>query len=90
MRTMLCLACCAVAELAVEGLAAAQLVLDFAAVAVGRVLDVEVIARLVHAVGRALFPLGDSGRGLAAALALVHSSRCRGEAGQLWSCEVRS
>lgn len=71
---MLCLAGRAVAELAVERLAAAQLVLDLAAMAVGRVLGVEVVDLLVHAVGRALLPLGDAGGRLAAALVLVHSS----------------
>ena len=72
---MLCLAGCAVAELAVERLAAAQLVLDLAAVAVGCVLDVEVVELpVVHAVRRALLPLRDAGGRLAAALILVHSA----------------
>ena len=88
---MLCLAGCAMAELAVERLAAAQLVFDLAAVAVGRVLDIEVVDLLVvHAVGRALLPLGDASRRLAAALILIHSSGGCGELGELWSCEVRS
>jgi uncharacterized transporter YbjL len=87
---MLSLAGRAVAELAVERLAAAQLVLDLAAVAVGCVLGVEVLSLVVHAVGRALLPLGDAGGRLAAALVLIHSSWCGGELGKLWSCEVRS
>ena len=87
---MLCLAGGAVAELAVEGLAAAQLVLDLAAVAVGRVLGLEVVGLLVDGVGGALLPLGDARGRLAAALVLVHSSCCGGEAGELWSYEVRS
>lgn len=72
---MLCLAGCAVAELAVERLAAAQFVLNLAAVAVGCVLDVKVVDLLVvHAVRRTLLPLRDTGGGLAAALIFVHSS----------------
>lgn len=72
--TMLCLAGCAVAELAVERLAAAQLILDLAAVAVGCVLDIEVIELLVvHAVWGTLLPLGDASRRLPTALILVHS-----------------
>ena len=68
------------AELAVERLAAAQLVLDLAAVAVGCVLDIEAIDILVvYAVGRTLLPLGDASRRLAAALVLVHSECCLGE-----------
>lgn len=78
------------AELAVERLAAAQLVLDLAAVAVGCVLDIEAIDILVvYAVGRTLLPLGDASRRLAAALILIHSFGCCGELGKLWSCEVR-
>ena len=72
---MLCLAGCAVAQLAVERLAAAQLVLDLAAMAVGCVLDIEVVDLLVvHAVRRSLLPLRNTSRRLAAALILVHSS----------------
>lgn len=62
-------------ELAVERLAAIQLVLDLAAVAVGCVLDIEVVDLLVvNAVGRTLLPLGNASRRLAAALILIHSS----------------
>lgn len=71
---MLCLACSTVAELAVERLAAAQLVLDLAAVAVGCVLDIEILSLVVDAVWRTLLPLGDTGGGLAAALILIHSA----------------
>lgn len=90
LRTMLCLTGGAVAELAVERLAAAQLVFNLAAVAVGCVLGVEVVGLLMDGVGRTLLPLGDAGRRLAAALVFVHSSYCGGEACKLWSCEVGS
>lgn len=71
---MLCLAGCAMAQLAVEWLAAAQLVLDLAAMAVGCVLDIEAVNLLVmHTVWRALLPLRDTGGRLAAALILIHS-----------------
>ena len=60
---MLCLTGCAVAELAIEGLTAAQLVLDLAAMAVRRVLDIEVVDLLVvYTVRRALLPLGNARR----------------------------
>lgn len=88
--TMLCLARGAMAELAVEGLAAAQLVLHLAAVAVGCVLGLKVVGLLMNGVGGALFPLGDARGRVAAALVLVHSVYCGGEAGELLSCEVRS
>jgi hypothetical protein len=79
-----------VAELAVERLATAQLVLDLAAVAVGCVLDIEAIDVLVgYAVRSTLLPLGDASRRLTAALILIHSSGGCGELGELWSCEVR-
>lgn len=71
-RGVLRLARRAVAELGVEGFAARQLVRDFAAVAVGLVLDVEVFLLLVHAVGRALLPLGDARGFGAAGLVFVH------------------
>ena len=72
---MLCLTSRAVAQLAVKRLTATQLVLDLAAMAVRCILDIEVVHLLVvHAVGRALLPLGDAGGRLAAALILVHSS----------------
>jgi hypothetical protein len=46
------------AKLAVERLAATQLIFDLAAVAVGCVLDIEVVDLLVvYAVGRACLPL---------------------------------
>jgi hypothetical protein len=61
--TVLCLTCCAMAELAIKRLTAAQLVLDLTAVAVGLVLDIEVIDLLVmYAVGRALFPFRNASR----------------------------
>ena len=87
---MLCLARGAMAELAVEGLAAAQLVLHLAAVAVGCVLGLKIVRLLVNGVGGALLPLGDARGRVAAALVLVHSPYCGGEAGELLSCEVRS
>jgi hypothetical protein len=87
---MLCLAGGAMAELAVKGLAAAELVLDLAAVAVGRVLGLKVIGLLVDGIGGALLPLGDARGRVAAALIFVHSPYCGGEAGELLSCEMRS
>ena len=54
---MLRLARCAMAQLAVQRLSSAQLVLDLSAVAVGLVLDVKVVVLLVDAVWRALLPL---------------------------------
>jgi hypothetical protein len=73
--TVLCLTCCAMAELAVERLTTAQLVLNLTAVAVGFVLDIKVINLLVvHAVRWALLPLRNACRRLAAALVLIHSS----------------
>jgi hypothetical protein len=60
--TVLRLARGAMAQLAVERLAAAELVLDLSAVAVGLVLGVKVLLLVVDAVRRALFPLGDAGR----------------------------
>ena len=72
---MLCLAGRAMTQLAVERLAAAQLVLDLAAMAVGCVLHIEAVDLLVvHTVWRALLPLRDAGGRLAAALVLVHFS----------------
>jgi hypothetical protein len=56
-HTVLGLARGAMAQLAVEGLPPAELVLDLAAVAVGLVLDVKVLAVLVDAVRGTLFPL---------------------------------
>jgi hypothetical protein len=56
-HTVLGLASGAMAQLAVEGLPPAELVLDLAAVAVGLVLDVKVLAVLVDAVRGTLFPL---------------------------------
>jgi hypothetical protein len=73
----------AMAQLAVERLAAAELVLDLSAVAVGLVLGVKVLLLVVDAVRRALFPLGDAGRRLAAALIFVHLEGCLGEGGVL-------
>ena len=58
----------AVAELAIERLGPAELVLHLAAVAVGLVLCVKVLVLLVHAVRRAGFPLADARSLLAAAL----------------------
>ena len=87
---MLCLAGGTMAKLAVKRLAAAQLVLDLAAVAVGRVLCLKVVGLLVNGVGSALLPLGDTRGRIAAALVFVHSFACCGEAGELLSCEVRS
>jgi hypothetical protein len=66
------LAGCAMAELAVERLPPTELILHFSAMAVGFVLDVKVLHVLVDAVRRALLPLGDARRRLAAALVLVH------------------
>jgi hypothetical protein len=87
---MLCLAGGTMAELAVKGLAAAQLVLDLAAVAVGCVLGLKVVGLLMNCIGSALLPLGDARGRVAAALIFVHSPYCGGEAGELLSCEVRS
>ena len=70
---MLRLASGAMAELAVQRLPPVQLVLDLAAMAVGLVLYVEIVLLVVHAVRRALLPLADSGRRLAAGLILIHS-----------------
>ena len=56
MLTVLCLACRAMAQLAVERLSSAQLVLDLSAVAVGFVLDVKVLTLVVNAVRRTLLP----------------------------------
>lgn len=71
-QTMLGLASGAMAQLAVERLSPAQLVLDLAAMAVGLVFDVEVLALVVDAVGWALLPFGDASRRLAAALIFIH------------------
>lgn len=71
-RGVLRLAGRAVAQLGVEGLFAAELVFYLAAVAFGFVAGIELIVGLVDAVGRALLPLAESGRGLTAGLILVH------------------
>jgi hypothetical protein len=60
------------AQLAIQRLFPAQLVLDLATMAIGLVLDVEIVRLLVDAVRRALLPLGDSRSGFAASLVLVH------------------
>jgi hypothetical protein len=60
MPTMLGLAGGAMAQLAVERLLPAELVLDLAAVAVGLVLDIKVLVLVVDAVGWALLPLGNA------------------------------
>lgn len=47
----------AMAQLAVQRLPSAELVLDFSAMAVGLILDIEVVGLLVDTVRCALFPL---------------------------------
>lgn len=54
---MLCLAGCAMAELAVQWLLTTQLVLDLAAVAACFVSSLEVVVRIVNLVWCSLLPL---------------------------------
>lgn len=76
------------AQLAIQRLFPRKLVLDLAAMAIGLVLDVELLVVLVYTVRGALLPLGDPRRRLAASLVLVHGDGSRGKG----SCavEVRS
>jgi hypothetical protein len=60
------------AQLAVQRLPSAELILDLSAMAIGLVLDVKVLHVIMNAIRRALLPLRDAGRRLAAALIFVH------------------
>lgn len=63
----------AMTQFTIQRLPPAQLILDFSAMAVRLILDVEVVGLVVHAVRRALLPLGDACGRLAAALIFIHS-----------------
>lgn len=70
---MLRLAGRAMAELAVQGLLPAQLVLHLSAVAVGFIAGLELVIRLMDAVRRALLPVVSGTLGLLlACLCLIH------------------
>lgn len=60
------------AQLTVQRLTSAELVLDLTAVAVGFIFHIKVLGLVVDTVWRALLPLRNTCRRLAAALILVH------------------
>jgi len=73
----------AVTKFTIQRLPPTQLILHFSTMAIRLVFDVKVVVLLVHAVGRALLPLRDTRRRLAAGLVLIHS--CCG-AERRWDC----
>lgn len=88
--TMLGLACSAVAQLAIQWLLSAELVLDFAAVACGFVAGLEVLIGFVNLVGSLGLPVIEASLGLLGLLFGRHlcgvgaSGCCSGLVGAVW------
>jgi hypothetical protein len=72
-HTMLRLTRRAMAQLAIQRLLPANLILDLPAMAIGLIQRIELLVVLVDAIRRALLPRRDARCALAAALVLVHS-----------------